>query len=247
MRQVVVTGGASGIGAQMARRFAEAGDHVLALDVDARAVETFAPHENIDVRRVDVADEHGMGEALAGREIDVMLANAGTGGPAGPIEDLSLDDWRACLAVNLDGAFLACRAAAASMKPRGRGVIILTSSTSGLYGHPERSPYCTAKWGIIGLMQTLAMELGPHGIRANAICPGAVEGDRMERVLQAEGRARGVDPEELRRAYVSVTSMRTWVTAGDIAETAFWLASDAARFVSGQALAVDGHTESKRA
>lgn len=242
-----MTGGAAGIGAEMARHFAQAGDRVLALDADQRAVDSFSAASGIEALCVDVTDESQMEQALGKLDIDIMLANAGTGGPAGPVEDLTLSDWRACLAVNLDGAFLACRAAARSMKATGRGVIILTSSTSGLFGHPERSPYATAKWGVIGLMQTLAMELGPYGVRVNAICPGAVEGDRMERVLEAEGRARGVDPEELRRSYVSVTSMRSWVTAGDIAETAFWLASDGARLVSGQAIAVDGHTESKRA
>lgn len=247
MRRVVITGGAAGIGAVMATRFASSGDHVTVIDADGDAVSRMADRDGIEAHEADVADPSDMERVLAPLDrIDVMLANAGTGGPAAPVEDIALEDWRACLAVNLDGAFLAAQWAAREMKRRGRGVILLTSSTSGLFGHPERAPYATAKWGLIGLMKTLAMELGPHGIRVNAICPGAVAGDRMERVLRAEGAARGIDPEVLRKGYAETTSLRSWVTAEDIAETALWLASDAARMVSGQALAVDGHTEAMR-
>jgi len=244
----VITGGASGIGAVMAKRFADGGDQVEVIDADGNAVHAFTLETGIRGHVADVTDADQMDDVFARIDgVDVLLANAGTGGPAAPVEDITLDDWRACLAVNLDGAFLSTRWAARYMKDAQQGVVILTSSTSGLFGHPERAPYATAKWGIIGLMKTLAMELGPHSIRVNAICPGAVDGPRMERVLQAEGVARGVDPEVLRQGYAETTSMRSWVTAEDIAETAHWLASDAARMISGQALAVDGHTETNRA
>ena len=153
------------------------------------------------------------------------------------------EHWKACLAVNLDGAFLACRWAAQRMGGQGAGAIIMTASTSGLYGVPTRSPYVAAKWGVIGMMKTLAMELGPMGVRVNAICPGAVEGPRMDRVVSAEARARDMTEEAVRALYAEGTSMRRWITAEDVAETALFLASPAARHVSGQAIAVDGHTE----
>ena len=220
-------------------------------DADADAVAGFAARTGLRAAVSDVTDGAAMADFLGAIErdwggADVMISNAGTGGPAGRIEDIAFDEWRACLSVNLDGAFHAAGWAARVMRREGRGVILFTASTSGLFGHPERSPYAVAKWGIVGLMKTLAMELGPDGIRVNAICPGAVEGARMERMLANEARARGGDPEEIRAAYVRGTSLRTWVTADDVAEMALFLASPAAARITGQAMAVDGHTEAMR-
>lgn len=248
-RRVVITGGASGIGARLAERFAEAGDRVAVCDSDPAAVDDFpAKHPEVRAVRADVTDEAEMAAFLGGIEadwggVDVVCANAGTGGPAGRIEDLTLGDWRACLAVNLDGAFLTCRWAARVMRAQGAGLIVLTSSVSGQWGHPHRSPYAAAKWGVIGLMKTLAMELGPAGVRVNAICPGSVEGARMERVLVAQSRASGKTPETIRAEYAAGTSLRTWVTADDVADTVLWLASPGASKITGQALTIDGHTE----
>jgi NAD(P)-dependent dehydrogenase (short-subunit alcohol dehydrogenase family) len=130
------------------------------------------------------------------------------------------------------------------MRAQGNGLIILTTSTAGLFGYPLRSPYATAKWGLVGLTKTLAGELGPAGVRVNAIAPGAVEGDRMERVLANESAASGIPVEELRQTYVKGVSMKTWVNADDLADMALFLASPAASKISGQIMAVDGHTES---
>ncbi|WP_343069907.1 SDR family oxidoreductase [Jannaschia sp. Os4] len=242
-RRVVVTAGGAGIGAALVRRFAADGARVAYCDLAPGD----APDGVLGVE-ADVADEASMDGFLARAHdhlggVDVLCANAGTGGPAAPIEDMAYGDWRACLDVNLGGAFLACRWAARAMKGQGSGCILLTSSTAGQWGIPSRSPYVAAKWGVLGLTKTLAAELGPHGIRVNAICPGAVEGERMERVVAMEAAARGADPEAIRALYAEGTSMRRWVTAEDIAATAAFLASDAARTISGQALAVDGNTE----
>jgi NAD(P)-dependent dehydrogenase (short-subunit alcohol dehydrogenase family) len=155
---------------------------------------------------------------------------------------VELDDWRRCVSVNIDGAFLAAKHAAPMMKRQQAGVMLLTSSTVGYTGYPHRSPYAAAKWAVLGLMKTLAMELGPHGIRANALCPGAVEGPRMEGVMEREAAARGLTRDEIYAGYASGTSMRTWVTGGDIANMAVFLASPEARYVSGQVISVDGHT-----
>ena len=122
--------------------------------------------------------------------------------------------------------------------------VVLTSSTAGLFGYPNRSPYAAAKWAINGLTKTLAMELGPVGVRVNAIAPGAVEGERMERVLANESRATGRPIEEIRASYVECTSLKSWVSADELADMALFLASPAAAKVSGQIMAVDGHTES---
>jgi NAD(P)-dependent dehydrogenase (short-subunit alcohol dehydrogenase family) len=173
----------------------------------------------------------------------VLCANAGIAGPTALVEDIDLSEWQRCVSVNLEGAFLAAKYAAPLMKTAGAGVITVTSSTAGIYGYPNRSPYAAAKWGMIGLMKTLAMELGPFGIRANVICPGAVEGPRMEGVLEREAAAKGMTRDQVYAGYAAGTSMRAFVTAKDIADMAVFLGSDSARMVSGQVIAVDGHTE----
>lgn len=175
--------------------------------------------------------------------LDVLCANAGIAGPTTPVEDIALADWRSCVSVNLEGAFLAAKHAAPMMKAAGKGAMVLTSSTAGIYGYPNRAPYAAAKWAVIGLMKTLAMELGPYGIRANAICPGAVEGPRMEGVLTREAAAKGMTRDAVYAGYAQGTSMRSFVTAQDIADMAVFLGSPGARMVSGQVIAVDGHTE----
>lgn len=249
-QRVVITGGASGIGLRLAERFAERGDRVALCDADGAAVDRVAAANPAFVAmQADVTDEAAMGAFLDRVEADwggadVVCANAGTGGPAGRIEELDYEAWKGCVGVNLFGAFLACRWAARVMRAQGSGLILLTTSTSGFHGVPYRSPYVAAKWGLVGLMKTLAMELGPAGVRVNALAPGAVEGKRMERVLAMEAEAGGRTVEEVRARYVAGTSLRSWVTADDIADTALFLASPAAKRISGQVLAVDGHTES---
>lgn len=174
---------------------------------------------------------------------DVVCANAGTGGPAGRIEDLNYEEWQRCIATNVHGTFLTCRWAARVMRKRNGGLIVLTSSTAGIMGYPLRSPYAAAKWAIIGITKTLAMELGGAGIRVNAICPGAVEGERMERIIANEASVRCETQDQVRASYVTGVSMKTWVNARDIAASAVFLASDAGSKISGQVLSVDGHTE----
>ena len=124
-----------------------------------------------------------------------------------------------------------------------QGAIVNIASTAGLMGYPLRSPYAATKWAVIGLTKSLAAELGPAGIRVNAICPGAIEGDRMDRVITAEAQARGLDAAEVRAGYVGTTSLRTFIRAEEIAAMALYLCSDAGAAISGQAIAVDGNTE----
>ncbi len=242
MKRVLITAGASGIGLAMGTGFANAGFEVCATDVDAAALA--ACPEDWQRFEADAADETQMADVFAQLDgLDVLCANAGIAGPTARVEDVALSDWRACVSVNLEGAFLAAKYAAPMMKAAARGAIVLTSSTAGIYGYPNRAPYAAAKWAIIGLMKTLAMELGPFGIRANAICPGAVEGTRMEGVLEREAKAKGMTRDQVYEGYACGTSMRSFVEARDIADMAVFLGSDAARMVSGQVIAVDGHTE----
>ncbi len=243
--RVLITAGASGVGRAMAEAFDEVGAQVWIADLDPGALAECPSHWSQS--QLDVSDETGVASMFAELEadwggLDVLCANAGVAGPTAAVEAVALAEWRACLSVNLESAFLCSKYAAPVMKRQGRGVVLITSSTAGQYGYPNRAPYAAAKWGMVGLGKTLAMELGPHGIRCNVICPGAVEGPRMEGVLQREAAAKGMTRDQVYDGYASGTSMGRFVEAQDIANMAVFLASDAARLVSGQVIAVDGHT-----
>ena len=218
-------------------------------DIDAEALAaTKDAHPELGGSRTDVAHEGAVDAMFVAIEqtfggLDVLVNNAGIAGPTGPIETLDPAEWRRCVAVNLDGAFLCARRAVPLLKAAGGGAIINISSTAGLMGYPLRTPYASAKWAVIGLTRSLAIELGPFGIRVNAICPGSVEGARMARVIEAEAAARGVSEEEVRQGYVRTTSLRSFISPEDIAAMALFLCSDLGASISGQAIAVDGNTE----
>jgi len=244
-QRVLITGGGAGLGRAMADAFAETGARVWIADADPDAIADCPASWGKTC--LDVADEAAV-QALTGSirdawgGLDVLCANAGSAGPTAPVDAIALEDWRRCVSVNLDGAFLAAKHAIPLIKPAGAGAILITSSTAGQHGYPNRAPYAAAKWGVIGLMKTLAMELGRSGIRANAICPGAVEGPRMEGVMAREAAAKGMTRDQVYAGYASGTSMGRFIEARDVAAMAVFLASDAARLVSGQVIAVDGHT-----
>ena len=248
-QHIFISAGGSGLGFAMAKAFSAEGGKVAITDTDPAMLDRAkAELPDLLTFQADVANEDDMGEVFgqlraSWDQLDVAMINAGTAGPTAAIDDIQLADWKACLAVNLDGSFLTARLAAPWMKDRQHGVMTLISSTAGLFGYPYRAPYATAKWGIIGLMKTLAMELGPHGIRVNAICPGAVEGDRMDRVIAKEAKARNIAEADLRQGYADCVSLKRFVTAEDIANTALFLASPLAKNISGMAMTVDGHTE----
>ncbi len=245
-KTALITAGGRGIGRGIAECLASDGNRIWVTDIHREALDRLP--RNWKTTCVDAADPVGMTDLFTeimaewGR-LDTLCSNAGVAGPTACIEDTSVEEWRRCVSVNLDGSFLSAKGAAPIMKNQGSGVMIFTSSTAGMFGYPLRAPYASAKWGVIGLMKTLAMELGPHGIRVNAVCPGAVEGARMDRVLEREARLKQTTEEFIRKGYAAGNSLRTWVTAQEIAEAVRFLVSDAARSISGVALPVDGHTE----
>lgn len=247
--RVLITAGASGIGLCTAQQFASAGASVYVADVDRAALaQCLVNNPGLAGGYCDVAQEadvaqmfgHAL-EQLGG--LDVLVNNAGVSGPTAAVEDIDLAAWHQCLAVNLDGAFLCSRAAIPVLKKQKSGCIVHLSSTAGLFGFPRRAPYAAAKWAIRGLTRTMAQELGPFGIRVNCICPGSVEGDRMDRVIAAEAEKTRTSPDEVRRMYVSAASLGQFVRAEDIANAIVFLCSEAGRMISGQDFVVDGHTE----
>jgi NAD(P)-dependent dehydrogenase (short-subunit alcohol dehydrogenase family) len=244
MSKVLITAGGSGLGKAMATAFHDAGHEVWATDISDSGLGN-VPWQTTRTDSSSETENQSLFSEIqsAWGWIDVVCANAGIAGPTAGIENVSLDDWRECVAVNLEGAFLTAKYATPLMKQQRSGAMIFTSSTAGIFGYPNRAPYAAAKWGIIGLMKTIAMELGPFGVRANVIAPGAVEGPRMEGVLAREAATKGMTRDEVYKGYAAGTSMRTFVTAQDVAAMALFLGSDAAARVSGQVIAVDGHTE----
>jgi len=241
-----VTAGASGIGRVIAHAFAAQGARVWVTDVDERALADCP--SSWQRERVDVADPEAMKELFTRIEhdwggLDTLCANAGIAGATALLEDQDYTAFQQCLAVTLGGAVLAAQGALPMMKRARRGCIVFTGSTSGQFGTPLRAPYVAAKWAVNGLMKTVAMEAGPFGIRANVIAPGCVEGPRIERVIEREAAAKGTSPAQVRAAYEAGTSLRTFVTAGDVAAMAVFLASPAGERISGQVITLDGHTE----
>jgi NAD(P)-dependent dehydrogenase (short-subunit alcohol dehydrogenase family) len=249
LQRVMITAGGSGIGWAIAKAFADNGAKVHICDVDERALgEATEKYPQIAATHVDVSDEEAVDQwfddAMDDLDgLDVLVNNAGVKGPTGYVEEIKLDDWRECLSVGLDAQFLCARRAAPIMKDQRSGSIINISSTAGLYGYGLRTPYAAAKWAVIGFTKSLAVELGPYDVRANAICPGAVEGARMERVSKAEAESRGVSLDIIHKEHVQSQSIKRFVKPEEIADMCLFLASPAARMVNGQAIAVDGHTE----
>jgi len=247
--RVIVTAGGGGIGNVIVRAFAEAGASVFTCDVDAALVEAVRKSRpGVGATVADIAVEADVDrlfdEALAHLGgLDVLVNNAGIGGPVGCVEDLALADWERTLAVNLTGPFLCSRRAAPLLKAQDSGSIVNMSSHYGLFGGPTRSPYVASKWAVIGLTKTLAMELGPFGVRVNAICPGGVQGERLERVMRMEADEKGITCEQLREEWVRGCSLRTFVTPDDVAAMILFLCSEQGARISGQAIGVDGHTE----
>lgn len=248
-KRVVVTAAGSGIGAQVARRFAGAAARVFVCDVDAGSLSAIrAADPGIGAAVADVAVpaavDRFFDEALSSLGgLDILVNNAGIAGPAAPVEEMSVEDFRLCVDVNLTGAFLCVRRAVPAIKAAGGGSIILMSSNAGTMGLPFRAPYVATKWGVVGLMKTLAMELGPHNVRVNAMCPGDVEGDRIRRVITMEAENRGMTYDDVVAERVQAVSLRTMVTADDVADMMLFLCSDAGAKVSGQAVLVDGNAE----
>jgi len=248
--RVLVTAGASGIGAVIARAFHEAGAHVHICDIDRSALDRFAtdsPGISSSTADASIAGDvdlvfDDVRGTLGG--LDVLVNNAGIAGPTGPVEALDPGLWERTVAVNLNSQFLFARRAVPMLKDsRADPCIVAMSSVAGRLGYALRTPYAATKWAVVGLMKSLAIELGPQGVRINAILPGVVEGERINGVIAARAAATGVSLDAMRDDYIRKTSLRRMVTAEDVAALALFMCSPAARNITGQAVSVDANTE----
>ena len=257
--RVIVTAGAGGIGRAIADAFLQEGARVHVCDVDGAAVDGFvAAHRNgatagrASGSVCDVSDRVQVDHLFASAieqlgGLDCLINNAGIAGPTGRLHEIEPDDWDRCIGVNLTGQYNCARLAvphllAASREPSANVSMLNLSSLAGRLGFALRTPYAASKWGVIGLTRSLAIELGPAGIRVNALLPGVVAGDRQHRVLSAKAEARGISFEEMEKITFSYTSIKEYVTPEQLADLALFTASPRARTISGQSLSVCGDT-----
>ena len=243
--RVLVTAGAAGIGRAIVDAFVQEGAQVFTCDVDQAALDTLP--QTVGRRMADVADRAQVAAlfdaALAELGgLDVLVNNAGIAGPTGAVEAINPEDWDRCVEVCLTSQFNCVRLAVPHLRASGNASIVNLSSVAGHVGFAYRTPYAAAKWGVIGLTKSLAIELGEAGIRVNAILPGLVAGDRQRRVLEAKAQQRGIGFAEMERTAFAATSIKEYVTAAQLADQILLLASPRGRTISGQAIAIDGDT-----
>lgn len=247
--RVLVTAGAAGIGRAIAEAFAAHDARVYVCDISAEAVKNCRTEQpSIIAAEADVADEAAIDrlfddiqERLGG--LDVLVNNAGIAGPTSEVEKIDPREWRRTIDVNLNSHFYCTRRAVPMLKQSKEGAIVNISSVAGRLGYAYRLPYAATKWAVIGMTESLAKELGPSGIRVNAILPGVVAGPRIERVIADRAKALGVTYAEMEKQYIEKVSLRRMVTAEDVAQTALFLCSAAGRNISGQPISVCGNVE----
>ncbi|MGO9607523.1 MAG: SDR family NAD(P)-dependent oxidoreductase [Candidatus Binataceae bacterium] len=245
----IVTGGGYGIGKEIALAYGRAGAKlVIAARSEKPMQETVEALKKIGAAAIhvqtDVSKEADCARMAAetvkafGR-IDILVNNAGIAGPTKRITDMSLAEWQETLDIDLTGTWLATRAVLPTMDRQRSGNVLNISSGAGRRGYPMRSPYAASKWGMIGLTQTIAGEWGSRGIRCNCICPGPIEGDRIERVMRARAEALKVPYEQVRANFLSQAALNRMATEEECARVALFLVSDASAGMTGQTLNVD--------
>ena len=248
--RILVTAGASGIGLAVARAFVGEGARVHVCDIDRAALGALATSDPaLTQSHCDMADRASVarmfGEALVALGgLDILVNNVGIAGPTGRVDEINPEDWDRCISVNLTGQFNATRLAVPHLSKSNNASIVNFASAAGRFGFALRSPYAASKWAVVGFTKSLAIELGPLGIRCNAILPGIVAGERIRRVFEAKAQVRGVSFKEVEDAALARTSMHTYVDPRELADLILFITSKRGRTISGQALAVDGDLQS---
>ena len=247
--RVLVTAGASGIGAAIASAFAETGAKIHICDIDDAALAAF--QKSLPCSQASKADVANEGQVASIFEIqrkkfgglDVLINCAGIAGPTAGVEEITEEDWNRAIDVNLNGQYRFLHYAVPMLRESKLASIVCISSIAGRMGVPWRTPYVATKWAIVGIVKSLAIELGPSDIRVNAVLPGIVEGPRMDGVIRARAELEDVEEAAMRAEYLKKISLRRMVTADDVALMCLFLCSPAGRNITGQAIGVDGNVE----
>lgn len=240
----MISAGASGIGLAIATAFLEQGARVHVCDISDEALgQLKRQHSEIGVFRADVSDERQVAAWFehAVRELDgldVLVNNAGIAGPTAGIADITAEDWDMTMAVNVRSQYLCARQAVPLLRKAQRGVIINMSSIAGRLGYPLRTAYAASKWAVIGMTESLAIELGPDNISVNSILPGIVDSERARQVTRAKAVARNIPVEEMEAEILGKVALHRMVPMSDVAAMALFLASEAGRSITGQKLNV---------
>ena len=251
-KNIIISAAADGIGWSIANLSLDKGHNVYLSDINQKRIDEINEHplineklfiDNVDAKNPESVEKYfyALKERIV--SIDALINNVGIAGPTGPMDSLSISDWRNTIDINLNSHFYFSKHSIPLLKNNKGGSIINISSTAGLFGFPHRTPYAASKWAVIGVTKSLAMELGEFNIRVNAICPGSVSGDRMKRVIEAKAKSTGISEEELQKDHESMVSLKTFVNKEDIANMALFLLSNEAHKISGQVMTVDGNTE----
>ena len=245
--RVLVTAGASGIGAAIASAFAETGAEIHICDIDDTALGAFQKRfPSCQATHADVADEAQVAALFETQRVrfnglDVLINCAGIAGPTAGVEKITEQEWTRTIEINLNGHYRCLHHAVPMLRESDAANIVCISSVAGHMGIPWRTPYVATKWAIVGIAKSLAIELGPDNIRVNAVLPGIVEGPRMDGVISARAKVEGIDEIAMREDYLKHISLHRMVSADDVALMCLFLCSPAGRNVSGQAIAVDGN------
>ncbi len=249
-KNIIISAAADGIGWCIAKSLLDEGYTVYASDINQKKINELSHHPLINrrlfVNNVDAANADSVNnyfESLKLSSIDGLINNVGIAGPTGTLEEISIDDWNQTIETNLNSHFYFTKQAIPLLKKNKGGSIVNLSSTAGIFGFPLRTPYAASKWAIIGVTKSLAMELGKFNIRVNAICPGSVSGDRINRVIEAKAKSLKTPVSEVKEDFEDMVSLKSFVDKEDIANMATFLLSDQAKRISGQVMTVDGNTE----
>jgi NAD(P)-dependent dehydrogenase (short-subunit alcohol dehydrogenase family) len=245
----IITGASKGIGRALSLRFAREGAAVICAARSGDLVKETVGQVKAGGGRAlavtcDAAQEDEVRRLIATGvkefgKIDTLVNNAGDGGPTKPVQDYLMEDWRYTIDSCLTSSYLCMRFVVPEMIKGGGGAIVNISSGAGRRGLPYRIGYCSAKAGQVGMTFGMALELAEHNIRVNCVAPGAVEGDRIDRVIAGQAQVRGISVEQMRKAMVDRSPLKRMVTADDIVDATVFFCSDMARSISGQVLAVN--------
>jgi NAD(P)-dependent dehydrogenase (short-subunit alcohol dehydrogenase family) len=241
----IVTGGGSGIGEATAKVFAEAGATVVVTGRRSEPLEQVAKEIGGHAMVCDVSDQAQVRTLFAQAlkitgQIDILLNNAGAAGPIAPVAEVDMEAWIQCMNINLVGAMFCLQEAARIMGAQKSGSIINMSSLMGIQGYPMRSAYVASKFALIGITETMARELGPLNVRVNALMPGAVSGENMDRILARRAEVEGRSTEEIEREnYTDIAALKRWVSPEEVGRAALYYASDLSSAITGDKMKVD--------